>query len=89
MADNPEDSNQPPSEETFANIRDFLGFLLGQQLVDITQHDREEWVESREAYVCLHFANGGTITIPITKEGFDYFDPADPEGASGLGVKGL
>ncbi len=85
MANTPEDPDNP----SFSNIRDFLGFLIGQPVTDITQHDKDEWVEERNAYVCLHFANGGTITIPITEQGFDYFDPSDEEGESGLRVKGL
>lgn len=82
----------PPDNDDgtpFANVREFLGFLIGQTLVDITQHDRDEWVESRAAYVVLHFAGGGTITIPVTEAGFDYFDPGDDDGPATLGVKGL
>lgn len=66
-------ADQP--DGTYANVRDFLGFLIGTRVVDITQQDPDEWQEERRSYVVLHFDNGGTITIPITDQGFDYSVP--------------
>jgi hypothetical protein len=62
------------SEEPYANIRTILGQFIGQKLVDITQHDEEEWADGKEAYICLMFEGGGTITIPIGDDGLNYTD---------------
>lgn len=56
----------------YSNIREFLGHFIGQKLVDITQHDKEEWDNGQEAYVCLMFDSGHTMTFPITDLGFDH-----------------
>lgn len=57
----------------FANIRDgnLLGPFIGQRVVDITQHDHEEWEEARQAYVELHFESGATLKFYIDEQGFD------------------
>ena len=60
--------------EGYANIRDILGQFVGQRLVDITQHDEEEWEAGREAYICLMFERGGTLTVPIGDDGLEYTD---------------
>lgn len=48
-------------------IRDdhLLGPCLGERIVDITQHDRDEYDADGEAYVCLHLGNGYTIRFPV------------------------
>ena len=56
----------------YSNIRELLGPFIGQKLVDITQHDQEEWEAGQEAYVCLMFDSGHTIKFPITDEGFEH-----------------
>lgn len=58
------------------NIRDTpLVTFIGATLVDITQHDPEDG----EPYVMLLFDNGGTVTFPITRRGFD-FETMDDDG---------
>lgn len=47
------------------SIRDILGHLVGLKVVDITQHDPPEFEETGEAYVCLMFEDGSTVTFPI------------------------
>jgi len=62
------------------NIRDTpLVDFVGATLVDITQHDPEDG----EAFVTLLFDNGGTITFPITKRGFDFETMDDAEDPAG------
>jgi len=56
----------------YANIRQILGRFIGQRLVDITQHDEEEWKAGKESYVCLMFDSGNTMTFPITDLGFEH-----------------
>ena len=77
------------SDDTYANVRDFLGFLIGARVVDITQHDREEWEEERRSYFVLHFDTGATLECPVGDEGFDVFDPKDDEdGPTRIGIRG-
>ena len=56
--------------ESYANIRDgsLLGPILQQRIVEITQHDEEEFHETGEGFVCLHFENGYTLRLAITEE---------------------
>jgi hypothetical protein len=64
-------------DRTYENIRDpeLLGPLLGQCVVEITQHSKEEWAETGESYFMLHFENGYTLTIKVTDAGFDISAP--------------
>lgn len=66
-------------EETrYANIRQILGHLIGRELMDITQHDEDEFRESGECFVCLMFKGGGTVTFLIDKS-FSYGAVEDDE----------
>jgi hypothetical protein len=51
-------------------IRDaeFLGPLVGAKVVDVTQHDKAEWLVDGISFVMLHFDNGYTIRFDITEE---------------------
>ena len=60
--------------DIYANIRQILGGLIGEHVVDITQHDETEWKETGAFYLCLHFSNGATLTLPVDDAGFDYDD---------------
>ena len=59
-------------DEDYANIRQLLGDFVGKKLVDITQHDQEEWEEYHESYIQLMFEDGTFIRFPVTDEGFDF-----------------
>ena len=69
------------SEPRYANIRDFLGSYVGARLVDVTQQDREEFDETGEAYVMLHFDNGLSMRFVIGDGGFDSEEPDDAPAA--------
>jgi hypothetical protein len=47
--------------DTYANIREILGFLIGQKVVDITQEDKEDREAGRDSFVELLFENGATL----------------------------
>ena len=49
----------------YTTVRDILGNFIGQRLITITQHDEEEYNETREAYVMLMFEDGGSIKITL------------------------
>lgn len=58
-------------DEVYSNIRQILGSLIGRRLVDITQHDKEEFEETQQSYIQFHFDNGEYVKIPIV-DGFDH-----------------
>lgn len=66
-----------PDAERYSTIRDpdLLGPLVGQRVVDITQHDADEFEEEGRSYVAFHFENGMTVTFPIEDLGFDIEHP--------------
>jgi hypothetical protein len=47
---------------------DLFGPLIGRKVIEITQHDEEEWNSGSPAYVCLHFDNGMTLRLIIEDE---------------------
>lgn len=71
MADQDDDSS------VYRNMRDpeFLGPLLNQRCVEITQHDPDEWAENQESRIYLHFENGYTLSFPIGDDGFNIGRP--------------
>lgn len=62
---------------SYSNVRDpdLLGPLIGQRVIEITQHDKEEFVENHESRIYLHFENGLTLSFPIGDDGFNINDP--------------
>jgi hypothetical protein len=60
------------SDPDYTNIRQILGSLIGHVLVDITQHDKDEFEETRQSYVQFHFDNGEYVKIPISEDGFSH-----------------
>jgi hypothetical protein len=58
----------------YATIRDkeFLGDLIGKRVVDITQHDEDEWSETGESYIMLMFEDGLFVKFPIGDDGFTH-----------------
>lgn len=62
------------TEESYANIRDILGHLIGRTVVDITQHDKEDFVAGDDAYVELMFDDGNTLKF-FTLENKHYKAP--------------
>ena len=67
-------------DEQYANIRDILGWAIGQRIIDITQHDQDEFAEEG-SYVMFMFESGGYIRFPISDLGFQQ-DDGTPDEAS-------
>jgi hypothetical protein len=63
--------------DIYSNVRDpgMLGPLVGQRVIEITQHDREEFDENGESRIYLHFENGWTLSFPIGDAGFTIGEP--------------
>lgn len=59
----------------YSNIREILRPILGQRIVEITQHEQDEYHETGDAFVMLHFENGATLQFHIGDDGFDLDDP--------------
>ena len=50
-------------DHPYATIRDHIGYLVGKRLVDITQHDAEDFDpdDGSGCFVCLHFEDGSWL----------------------------
>lgn len=64
----------PEDVPVYANIRDILRAFIGKRIVDITQHDADEFAEDGRAYVSLLFDDGGLLEFPIGEDGFHVED---------------
>jgi hypothetical protein len=62
---------------SYSNVRDsgLLGPVLGVRVVEITQHDEDEFKANGESRIYFHFENGITVSFPIGDDGFDINDP--------------
>lgn len=49
------------------NIREFLGDMIGQRVLDVTQHDPGE-----KGFIKIHFEHGSTMTLELI-EGTEFF----------------
>lgn len=66
-------------EQTYSNIRDILGELIGKKLVDITQHDKEEYDETQDAYIMLMFEDGCYLKFYVDERGLHHNCGPDQE----------
>ena len=64
------------SEGTYSNIRDILGKFVGRVVIDITQHDEDEFAEDGRAYIMLMFDNGDFVKFFVGDDGFSYSEDA-------------
>lgn len=62
--------------EGYATIRRILDKFMGLKLVDVTQHDQEEWESERISYVCLMFEDGSMLKFPTAERAFEMEGPA-------------
>lgn len=60
--------------DNYSNVRDIFAEFIGQTVVDITQHDEQEWAETGEAYILLMFGNGATIKITVEEGNIELAD---------------
>lgn len=63
----------------YANIRQILGHLIGKRIVDITQHDQEEWEQDGTSYVHLMLEDGDYLKFYIGEAGFDHSGDGEDE----------
>jgi hypothetical protein len=59
-------------EAPFGNIRNILGKIIGTRVVDITQHDKDEFAETGESFIQFHFDDGSYVKFPIGPDGFHH-----------------
>lgn len=70
-------------DDTYANIREILSDFIGTKLVEVTQHDEDEFKETGLSYIALHFDNGKTMTFYTDGSGPEFLvveDLADDDG---------
>ncbi len=54
------------------NIRECIGHFIGRTIEDITQHDRDEFEESRRTHIQFLLSGGDYIKFFIGPDGFQY-----------------
>ncbi len=64
-------------QHDYANIREMLGGMIGRKVIDITQHDEDEWKAGSEAYVMVMFDDGSWLKFPVTDLGFEWADASE------------
>lgn len=69
--------------ENDANIREILGDVIGARLIEVTQHDKEEFNETGLSYVALHFDNGLSLTFYTDGDGDDFLHIEDAANTDG------
>ncbi len=52
------------SVEPYANIRELLP-VRGCKVIEISQHDEDEWLITGESFFMLHFDNGLTLRVTV------------------------
>lgn len=57
------------------NIRYFIGDIIGKKVIDITQHDKEEFLETGVSYVMIMFEDGLYVKFPVNELGFAHNCP--------------
>lgn len=71
---------EPDPPKSYATIRDTpFRHLIGATCVEITQHDQEEWEETKESRIYLHFDNGMILNLLVTESGVDLENVPDEE----------
>lgn len=63
----------------YATVREFLGACIGATILDITQHDEEDFIEDKRGEIHFHLDNGWTLTVTLhenpDKAGFSFETP--------------
>jgi len=67
------------AEKPYANIREILGELIGKRVEDVTQHDADEWAETKQSYIMLQFEGGVYVKFFIGDDGFCHNCSEDDE----------
>lgn len=60
--------------DEYSNVRDpeILGSFIGKTIIDITQHDKDEFAEDNLAYVQLHFEDGSYVKFYIMDDDYGF-----------------
>lgn len=57
--------------EGYSTIRKVLGHMIGKRIVDVTQHDQEDWDERGESFIQLMLEDGSYVKFMDVKELYD------------------
>lgn len=81
LAEAAEIAASDPSEKIapadYSNIRECIGHFIGRTIEDITQHDADEFQETRRSYVQLLLSGGDTLKFFIGPDGFSHSEDSD------------
>lgn len=59
------------NHRVWTNIRGVLGHMVGQKIIDITQHDSEEYEQDGKTYIMFMLEGGDYFKVFLSEEGFD------------------
>lgn len=51
----------------YANVREIFQDFIGKRVLDITQHDKEEFQQTGKGYIMLMFEEGLMIQIQVAE----------------------
>lgn len=57
---------------SYGNVRDFLGCFVGRTVVDVTQHDPQDFALNRQAFIEIMFDDASTIRFALADDGVSY-----------------
>lgn len=58
-------------DDVYSNIREIIGDVIGRTVMDVTQHDEDQFNEEG-SFVQLHFDDGSYLKFPIGDDGFHH-----------------
>lgn len=59
-------------EEPYSNIRQLIGHMIGLTIIDITQHDADEFAEDGRSYVQILLSDGEYLKFYVGDDGFEH-----------------
>lgn len=66
-----DDRREPGPDEQFSTVRHYMGHLIGRRIVDLTQHDEDDWIESGKGFVMLLLEGGQWLKL-VQPEAIQY-----------------
>lgn len=57
-----------PRNEGYANIRELIGEFIGKTVIDVSQHDEEDWAATGAGFVVLMFSDGSLLKFYVPQD---------------------
>lgn len=66
-----DDGLEPSPDARFSTVRHYLGHLIGRRIIDLTQHDEDDWIETGKGFVMLLLEGGQWLKL-VQPEAIQY-----------------